>query len=62
MAKAATQTQFEQVTALYEERQRFEAWLSALEAKRATTPANPSRGASMHEYSIACRVACANAA
>jgi len=38
MAKAATQTQFEQVTALYEERQRFEAWLSALEAKRATTP------------------------
>ena len=38
MAKAATQTQFEQVTALYEERQRFEAWLAALEAKRATTP------------------------
>ena len=38
MAKAATQTQFEQVTALYEERQRFEAWLTALEAKRATTP------------------------
>ena len=38
MAKAATQSQFEQVTALYEERQRFEAWLSALEAKRATTP------------------------
>jgi hypothetical protein len=38
MAKAATQTQFEHVTALYEERQRFEAWLSALEAKRATTP------------------------
>jgi hypothetical protein len=38
MAKAATQTQFEQVTALYEERQRFEAWLSALEAKRASTP------------------------
>ncbi|MEP7067062.1 MAG: hypothetical protein ABI889_13585 [Gemmatimonadota bacterium] len=38
MAKAATHTQFEQVTALYEERQRFEAWLSALEAKRATTP------------------------
>ncbi len=38
MAKAATQTQFEQVTALYEERLRFEAWLSALEAKRATTP------------------------
>lgn len=38
MAKAATQTQFEQVTTLYEERQRFEAWLAALEAKRATTP------------------------
>ena len=38
MAKAATQSQFDQVTALYEERQRFEAWLSALEAKRATTP------------------------
>jgi hypothetical protein len=38
MAKAATQTQFEKVTALYEERQRFEAWLTALEAKRATTP------------------------
>jgi hypothetical protein len=38
MAKAATHTQFEQVSALYEERQRFEAWLSALEAKRATTP------------------------
>ena len=38
MAKAATQSQFEQVTTLYEERQRFEAWLSALEAKRATTP------------------------
>ncbi|HEY6460260.1 MAG TPA: hypothetical protein VIY73_08910, partial [Polyangiaceae bacterium] len=38
MAKAATQSQFEQVSALYEERQRFEAWLSALEAKRATTP------------------------
>jgi hypothetical protein len=38
MAKAATQSQFEQVTALYEERQRFEAWLSALEAKRASTP------------------------
>ncbi|MDQ2768489.1 MAG: hypothetical protein M3Y30_15210 [Gemmatimonadota bacterium] len=38
MAKAASQTQFEQVTALYEERQRFEAWLAALEAKRATTP------------------------
>ena len=38
MAKAATQSQFEQVTALYEERQRFEAWLGALEAKRATTP------------------------
>jgi hypothetical protein len=38
MAKAATQTQFEHVSALYEERQRFEAWLSALEAKRATTP------------------------
>ncbi len=38
MAKAATQTKFEQVTALYEERQRFESWLTALEAKRATTP------------------------
>jgi hypothetical protein len=38
MAKAASQPQFEQVTALYEERQRFEAWLAALEAKRATTP------------------------
>ena len=38
MAKAASQTQFETVTALYEERQRFEAWLAALEAKRATTP------------------------
>ena len=38
MAKAASQNQFEQVTALYEERQRFEAWLAALEAKRATTP------------------------
>lgn len=38
MANAASQTQFEQVTALYEERQRFEAWLAALEAKRATTP------------------------
>ena len=38
MAKAATQSQFEQVSALYEERQRFEAWLAALEAKRATTP------------------------
>ena len=38
MAKAASQTQFEQVTALYEERQRFEAWLAALESKRATTP------------------------
>ena len=38
MAKAATQSQFEQVNALYEERQRFEAWLAALEAKRATTP------------------------
>jgi hypothetical protein len=29
MAKAATQSQFEQVTALYEERQRYESWLSA---------------------------------
>jgi hypothetical protein len=38
MAKAASQTQFEQVTTLYEERQRFEAWLAALEAKRASTP------------------------
>jgi hypothetical protein len=38
MAKAATQSQFDQVSALYEERQRFEAWLAALEAKRATTP------------------------
>ncbi|MBK5189503.1 MAG: hypothetical protein JJD97_14765, partial [Gemmatimonadaceae bacterium] len=26
------------MSALYEERQRFEAWLAALEAKRATTP------------------------
>jgi hypothetical protein len=38
MAKAATESQFEQVNALYEERQRFESWLAALEAKRATTP------------------------
>ncbi|HKV50150.1 MAG TPA: zinc finger Ran-binding domain-containing protein [Gemmatimonadaceae bacterium] len=30
----------EQVTALFEERQRFEAWLSMLEAKRASTPAH----------------------
>ena len=30
----------EQVTALFEERQRFEAWLSLLESKRASTPAH----------------------
>jgi hypothetical protein len=30
----------EQVTALFEERQRFEAWLSMLESKRASTPAH----------------------
>lgn len=30
----------EQVTALFEERQRYESWLAMLEAKRATTPAH----------------------
>ena len=30
----------EQVTALFEERQRFESWLAMLESKRATTPAH----------------------
>jgi hypothetical protein len=36
MTETAVDT--EQVTALFEERERYRAWIATLEAKRATTP------------------------